>query len=128
MKSNCVSVEPLETELGRKRKINQSACNKDFSCIKGFCPSFVTVHGGKVRRAKVKLHQGPNEDDIADLFAGLKTPEQPSLDKPYNILITGIGGTGLSPSARFSAWPRIWKVMAPACWTSPVWRRRTAPC
>ncbi|WP_298724901.1 indolepyruvate ferredoxin oxidoreductase family protein [uncultured Ferrovibrio sp.] len=95
VKSNCVSVEPLETELGRKRKINQSACNKDFSCIKGFCPSFVTVHGGKVRRAKVKLHQGPNEDDIADLFAGLKTPEQPSLDKPYNILITGIGGTGV---------------------------------
>ncbi|HEX6959178.1 MAG TPA: indolepyruvate ferredoxin oxidoreductase family protein [Ferrovibrio sp.] len=95
VQSNCVSVEPLETELGRKRKINQSSCNKDFSCVKGFCPSFVSVHGGKVRRAKVKLHQGPNEDDIAELFAGLKAPETPALDQPYNILITGIGGTGV---------------------------------
>ncbi|HLT77896.1 MAG TPA: indolepyruvate ferredoxin oxidoreductase family protein [Ferrovibrio sp.] len=95
VKSNCVSVEPLETELGRKRKINQSSCNKDFSCVKGFCPSFVTVHGGKVRRAKVKLHQGPAEEDVDALFAGLPTPERAPLDKPYNILITGIGGTGV---------------------------------
>jgi indolepyruvate ferredoxin oxidoreductase len=94
VKSNCVSVEPQETELGRKRKINQSSCNKDFSCVKGFCPSFVTVHGGKVKRAKVKLQSNPN--DMADgLFAGLKTPEVASVEQPYNILITGIGGTGV---------------------------------
>src|SRR5690606_17734535 len=60
-----------------------------------FCPSFVTVHGGKVRRAKVKLHQGPAEEDVDALFAGLPTPERAPLDKPYNILITGIGGTGV---------------------------------
>src|SRR6202012_6305076 len=49
VRSNCISVEPLETEMGRKRAINQSACNKDYSCLKGFCPSFVTIHGGKLR-------------------------------------------------------------------------------
>ncbi|WP_370156298.1 indolepyruvate ferredoxin oxidoreductase family protein [Ferrovibrio sp.] len=95
VKSNCVSVEPLETELGRKRKINQSSCNKDFSCVNGFCPSFVTVHGGRVKRAKVKVAQGPGAADIDALFAGLQQPETPALDQPYNILITGIGGTGV---------------------------------
>lgn len=94
VKSNCVSVEPQETELGRKRKINQSSCNKDFSCVKGFCPSFVTVHGGKVKRARVQVKKNP--DGIADdLFGNLKTPEVAPLDQPYNILITGIGGTGV---------------------------------
>ncbi|MBX3455945.1 indolepyruvate ferredoxin oxidoreductase family protein [Ferrovibrio sp.] len=96
VKSNCVSVEPLETELGRKRKINQSSCNKDFSCVNGFCPSFVTVHGGKVKRAKVQAgRQGPSEADIVAMIAALPKPETPSLTKPYNILITGIGGTGV---------------------------------
>jgi indolepyruvate ferredoxin oxidoreductase len=53
VQSNCVAVQPVETEFGRKRRIDQSACNKDFSCLKGFCPSFVTVHGGKVRKARL---------------------------------------------------------------------------
>ncbi len=83
--SNCLSVEPLETPFGRKRKINQSACNKDYSCIEGFCPSFVTVHGGALR--KVKKAQ-------AD-FPALPDPQIPALDKDFSILITGIGGTGV---------------------------------
>ncbi|MEK9968386.1 MAG: 2-oxoacid:acceptor oxidoreductase family protein, partial [Ferrovibrio sp.] len=94
VKSNCVSVEPQETELGRKRKINQSSCNKDFSCVNGFCPSFVSVRGGKVKRAKVQVQKNPDGDGDA-LFAGLKTPEIAPMDQPYNILITGIGGTGV---------------------------------
>jgi indolepyruvate ferredoxin oxidoreductase len=87
-KSNCVSVKPLETELGRKRMIDQSACNKDFSCLEGFCPSFVTVHGGRLRKA-------PAAGRDADPAAGLPLPAQPALDRPYDILVTGIGGTGV---------------------------------
>src|SRR6185437_9488604 len=88
--SNCVAVRPLETELGRKRQIDQSNCNKDFSCLKGFCPSFVTVHGGSLRRAAA-----PKPVAGADLFAALPLPESPPLAEPYGILVTGIGGTGV---------------------------------
>ena len=87
--SNCVSVQPLETELGRKRRIDQSNCNKDFSCIEGFCPSFVTVHGGKLRKAD------RTAADPSALFADLPTPEPLALAGSYNILVTGIGGTGV---------------------------------
>src|SRR3546814_1545442 len=75
-------------------KINQSSCNKDFSRINGFCPSFVTVHGGRVKRARVAPRKGPGPEDMEARFAGLPAPETPALDQPYNILITGIGGTG----------------------------------
>jgi indolepyruvate ferredoxin oxidoreductase len=88
VQSNCVSVEPLETEFGRKRTINQSSCNKDYSCVKGFCPSFVTVEGGRVRRGKA-LAEGP------DAWPKLPEPAAASIDRPYNILLTGIGGTGV---------------------------------
>ena len=88
VQSNCVSVQPLETEFGRKRRIDQSACNKDFSCLKGFCPSFVTVHGGAVRKAPAKARPDVMTSD-------LPPPNLPSLDRPYGILITGIGGTGV---------------------------------
>jgi indolepyruvate ferredoxin oxidoreductase len=88
VKSNCVSVEPLETEFGRKRVINQSSCNKDYSCVKGFCPSFVTVEGGRVRRGKA-LAEG------AEQWAPLPEPTLPATDRPYGILVTGIGGTGV---------------------------------
>jgi indolepyruvate ferredoxin oxidoreductase len=84
--SNCVAIEPKETEFGRKRQINQSACNKDFSCLKGFCPSFVTVRGGKLKR------RAPAE--IPD-FSGLPQPQLPDLDQPWNIAVTGVGGTGV---------------------------------
>jgi indolepyruvate ferredoxin oxidoreductase len=90
-KSNCVSVKPLETELGRKRQIDQSNCNKDFSCLNGFCPSFVSVHGGapaKARRPQLKVVQD-------DPFAALPMPTQRPLSEAYGILVTGIGGTGV---------------------------------
>ncbi len=91
VQSNCISIEPLETEFGRKRKINQSSCNKDFSCVKGYCPSFVSVTGGKLRKAETK-QAGVDE---AALFAALPLPALPALDAPYNVLLTGIGGTGV---------------------------------
>ena len=86
-----MSVKPLETELGRKRQIDQSNCNKDFSCLKGFCPSFVSVHGGtpaKARRPQLKLVQD-------DPFAALPMPTERPLSEAYGILVTGIGGTGV---------------------------------
>src|SRR6185295_11850182 len=87
-KSNCLSVEPLETEFGRKRRINQSSCNKDYSCLKGFCPSFVTVEGGRLRKGK---SSALSTDEAFDL----KEPQLPSVEKPFGILVTGIGGTGV---------------------------------
>ncbi|MDR7048103.1 indolepyruvate ferredoxin oxidoreductase [Duganella sp. 3397] len=90
VQSNCLSVEPLETELGRKRQINQSSCNKDFSCTTGFCPSFVTVEGGALKKPK-KAAAGKD----AAPPAVLPTPVLPSTAQPYGILITGIGGTGV---------------------------------
>jgi len=87
--SNCVSVQPLDTEFGRKRQIDQSNCNKDYSCVEGFCPSFVTVHGGSLKRLKNAAV------DSGQLFADLPLPPARALDKPWNILVTGIGGTGV---------------------------------
>jgi indolepyruvate ferredoxin oxidoreductase len=89
VQSNCLSVEPLETELGRKRQINQSSCNKDFSCTTGFCPSFVTVEGGALKKPK----KAAGKDTAPP--AVLPTPVLPSTAQPYGILITGIGGTGV---------------------------------
>lgn len=86
--SNCIAVLPLETEYGRKRQINQSACNKDFSCLKGFCPSFVTIHGGNVRKDKASV-------DVESLFCEIPMPKTPEIDGSYNVLIAGVGGTGV---------------------------------
>ncbi|HEY1459800.1 MAG TPA: indolepyruvate ferredoxin oxidoreductase family protein [Casimicrobiaceae bacterium] len=86
VKSNCVSVAPVETEFGRKRTIDQSSCNKDYSCVNGFCPSFVTVEGGSLRKPK-KAAAGD--------FSSLPDPVLASSVDPYGILITGIGGTGV---------------------------------
>ncbi len=90
-KSNCVAITPLETELGTKREIDQSTCNKDFSCINGFCPSFVTVHGA-VPRKKAGL---ATQSSIASMLGSLPTPTLPALDRPYTMLVTGVGGTGV---------------------------------
>lgn len=87
IKSNCMSVEPLETELGRKRKINQSSCNKDFSCAEGFCPSFVTVHGGRLRR-RARAAGGAG-------LSPLPAAVLPSVERGYNVVLAGIGGTGI---------------------------------
>ncbi|MGH8679808.1 MAG: indolepyruvate ferredoxin oxidoreductase family protein, partial [Burkholderiales bacterium] len=91
VKSNCVSVLPLETEFGRKRMIDQSACNKDYSCVKGFCPSFVTVHGGALKKGK----SAPVSANVETLFPAVAEPKLPALSQPYGILVTGVGGTGV---------------------------------
>src|ERR1700754_1588553 len=87
VQSNCISVEPLETEMGRKRTINQSTCNKDYSCVKGFCPSFVTIDGGKLRK-----RAPAGVGDIGDLP---EPASRPTLERPYNIAVGGVGGTGV---------------------------------
>src|SRR6202035_5766080 len=87
VQSNCVSVQPLETEFGRKRTIDQSSCNKDFSCVKGFCPSFVTVEGAQLKR-------GQGVATPAEL-SGLPEPKLPDIGQTYGIIVTGIGGTGI---------------------------------
>jgi indolepyruvate ferredoxin oxidoreductase len=90
VQSNCVAIQPVETEFGRKRKIDQSVCNKDFSCLKGFCPSFVTVEGGELVKGT-----GPAIDLAQVPFPVLPEPVLPSLAKPWSILVSGIGGTGV---------------------------------
>ncbi|MGZ5100560.1 MAG: indolepyruvate ferredoxin oxidoreductase family protein [Usitatibacter sp.] len=86
VKSNCLSVVPVETEFGRKRAIDQSSCNKDYSCLKGFCPSFVTVEGGMLRKRR---------SVVQEVAAALPQPAIPALERPYGIMVTGIGGTGV---------------------------------
>ena len=88
--SNCISIEPVETEFGRKRKINQSSCNKDFSCVKGYCPSFVSITGGTVRKRGVETVE---TDDT--LFEGLPDPGPADASRPFNLYVAGIGGTGV---------------------------------
>jgi len=116
VKSNCVSVQPLETEWGRKRTIDQSSCNKDFSCIKGFCPSFVTVEGAKLKRGAGDLPpplwgrvgEGGSAAPASNLATPtanpspqgggevqLPEPRLPAIKKTYDIIVTGVGGTGV---------------------------------
>jgi indolepyruvate ferredoxin oxidoreductase len=124
VQSNCLSVEPLDTEFGRKRKINQSSCNKDYSCVNGFCPSFVTVEGGQLRKPKKAAVtpsplQGEGRERGEELgqhaarspgdsglpatmhtasggcAVNLPVPQIPATEQPYGILVTGIGGTGV---------------------------------
>jgi len=101
VQSNCVSVQPLDTEWGRKRTIDQSSCNKDFSCLKGFCPSFVTVEGAKLKR-------GGAIEAPAGLPA-LPEPVQPAIGQTYSIIVTGVGGTGIVTIGGVLAWRRTWK-------------------
>ncbi|MDO5603872.1 MAG: indolepyruvate ferredoxin oxidoreductase family protein [Paracoccus sp. (in: a-proteobacteria)] len=87
--SNCLSVEPLETPFGRKRQINQNSCNKDFSCLGGFCPSFVTIEGGKRRKGAGTVL------DMAALLDGITAPAPVRLEQPFDLLVGGVGGTGV---------------------------------
>ncbi|MCZ6782540.1 MAG: indolepyruvate ferredoxin oxidoreductase family protein, partial [Proteobacteria bacterium] len=91
VQSNCISIEPVETEFGRKRRINQSSCNKDFSCLKGYCPSFLIIRGG---RPRVSAGTDSGGDDR---FANLPLPPQPPTvaNRPFDVLVTGIGGSGV---------------------------------
>ncbi|HET6828136.1 MAG TPA: DUF6537 domain-containing protein, partial [Ramlibacter sp.] len=91
VQSNCLSVEPLETEFGRKRTINQSTCNKDMSCLKGFCPSFVTVEGGQLKKKAKDKAATPAE------LGALAEPALPSLagGKVWGVVVAGVGGTGV---------------------------------
>ncbi|MBT8152469.1 indolepyruvate ferredoxin oxidoreductase family protein [Epibacterium ulvae] len=85
VQSNCVSIVPVETELGRKRAIDQSSCNKDYSCVNGFCPSFVTVKGAQIRKTAT------TDLDLPDL----PMPKLPTINGTHNVVITGVGGTGV---------------------------------
>ena len=89
VQSNCLSVEPLETEFGRKRTINQNSCNKDFSCVKGFCPSFISVEGGQLKKpAKAKKGQ-------LNALGEIPMPTLPLADNAWGIVVGGVGGTGV---------------------------------
>ena len=91
VQSNCLSVEPLETEFGRKRTINQSSCNKDMSCLKGFCPSFVTVEGGQLKK------KAKNKTALPAELSTLPEPALPSLagGQVWGAVVAGVGGTGV---------------------------------
>ncbi len=89
VESNCLSVEPLETEFGRKRKINQSSCNKDMSCLNGFCPSFVTIEGATRRKRDTSAL------DVSALLRDVPNPDLPAIAEPFDLLVTGVGGTGV---------------------------------
>jgi indolepyruvate ferredoxin oxidoreductase len=90
VQSNCLSVEPVETEFGRKRRINQNTCNKDFSCLKGFCPSFVTVEGGSLKR-KTRSQATVSGDALPPL----PEPALPVAERAWGIVVAGVGGTGV---------------------------------
>ncbi|MBD7959454.1 indolepyruvate ferredoxin oxidoreductase family protein [Comamonas avium] len=89
VQSNCLSVEPVETPFGRKRRINQNSCNKDFSCVKGFCPSFVTVEGGQLKKPKKE-----KKGDLS-LLPAIAEPVLPDATQAWGIVVAGVGGTGV---------------------------------
>ena len=91
VQSNCLSVEPLETEFGRKRQINQNTCNKDFSCVKGFCPSFVTIEGGELKKPKKDKRVSPFDASLPVI----PQPTIPNAVEAWGIVVAGVGGTGV---------------------------------
>ncbi len=117
--SNCVSVTPKETELGRKREIDQSSCNKDFSCVNGFCPSFVTVEGADVRKPK----------PMGDVpFPAVPEPKIKTLSEPYDVVLTGIGGTGVVTIGAILGMAAHLEQKEFLFWMWQDWPKRTAWC
>ncbi len=94
VQSNCLSIEPVDTPLGRKRRINQSSCNQDLSCLKGLCPSLVTIEGGQLKKPQAQTGGAQGVPDLATL-PPLPVPNLPVCAKPYGIVVAGIGGTGV---------------------------------
>ena len=92
VQSNCLSIVPVETAFGTKRQIDQSSCNQDFSCLKGFCPSFVTIDGNQLKKKNVADQRAAADDESWPI---LPTPPLPATTQPYNLLITGVGGMGV---------------------------------
>ena len=92
VQSNCLSIVPLDTDWGRKRAIEQSSCNKDFSCINGFCPSFVTLEGAELARPAARRW---SEQDLAREVTALPSPAPWAWSGPFDMLVTGVGGTGV---------------------------------
>ncbi len=90
VESNCISIEPYHTEYGTKRKVNQSTCNKDYSCSEGFCPSFVSIIDGEIKK-KAKTNIILSDEYVSEL----PDPKKVNLDRPYNVIVAGIGGTGV---------------------------------
>jgi indolepyruvate ferredoxin oxidoreductase len=97
VQSNCLSIVPVETAFGTKRQIDQSSCNQDFSCVKGFCPSFVSIEGGQLKKGRISaVDRAPQEVPLGDNnWQELPEPRLPVIETPYNLLITGVGGTGV---------------------------------
>ena len=121
--SNCLSVEPVDTPLGRKRRVNLSSCNKDFTCLDGFCPSFVTVKGPR-RVASADVNRLPG---IETALAALPAPILPKTGTPYDILMTGVGGTGVTTVGAVLSMAAHIDGMATTLLNFPAWLRNSAP-
>jgi indolepyruvate ferredoxin oxidoreductase len=120
VQSNCLSVEPVETEFGRKRRINQNTCNKDYSCVKGFCPSFVTVEGGSSRSPR-RRRRAPAA------LPAIPEPVLPVAEQAWGIVVAGVGGTGVITIGSLLGMAAHLEGKGVVTQDAAAWRRRAAP-